>query len=106
MSLITGLVCVQCGAEYKEGEADTCARCGPDEGILDVRFDMGRARETLTREALAGRHHSHWRDRELLPLDDAFCPKEGLVGWTPVIEAPRLAKAIGVARIRIKDDGR
>jgi threonine synthase len=106
MSLITELVCVQCGGKYREGEADTCPACGPDEGILDVRFDMARARETLTRRALAGRHRSHWRYRELLPLDEAYCPAEGLVGWTPVIDAPRLAKALGVGRVRIKDDGR
>jgi threonine synthase len=67
---------------------------------------MGKAKQTLTRGALAGRSKSHWRYRELLPLDEGFCPEEGLVGWTPVIEAPRLAKALGVGRIRIKDDGR
>ena len=50
MSLITELVCVQCGAKYKEGEANTCPRCGPDEGILDVRFDLARAAKTLTRQ--------------------------------------------------------
>lgn len=106
MSLITELVCVQCGAKYKEGEANTCPKCGPDEGILDVRFDLKRARQTLTRQTLAERSRSHWRYRELLPLDEAHIPQEGLVGWTPVIEAPRLAEALAVGRIRIKDDGR
>ncbi len=106
MSLITELVCVQCGAKYKEGEADTCPRCGPDEGILDVRFDLARAAKTLSRKSLADRTRSHWRYRELLPLDDAFCPKDGLVGWTPMIEAPRLAKALGIGRLRLKDDSR
>lgn len=106
MSLITELVCVQCGTKYKEGEASTCPKCGPDEGILDVKFDLVRAAETLTRKSLAERTRSHWRYRELLPLDDAFCPKDGLVGWTPVIEAPRLAKALGVGRLRLKDDSR
>ncbi len=106
MSLITELVCVNCGVKYKEGEANTCPRCGPDEGILDVRFDLARAAKTLSRKSLADRTHSHWRYRELLPLDDAFCPKDGLVGWTPIIEAPRLAKALGIGRLRLKDDSR
>ena len=106
MSLITHLTCVQCGARYKEGEADTCPRCGRDEGILDVHFDIERARKTLTRENLSGRTLSHWRYRELLPLDEQFCPKDGLIGWTPVIEAPRLAKEMGIKRLRLKDDGR
>jgi threonine synthase len=106
MSLITELVCVQCGTAYKEGEADTCPRCGPDEGILDVRFDIARAAKTLTRAGLKVRPHSHWRYRELLPLDEKYCPTDGLVGWTPIIEAPRLARALGIGRLRVKDDGR
>ena len=106
LSLITQLVCVQCGTTYCEGEADTCPRCGRDEGILDVQFDMVAAAKTLTRQNLAGRTRSHWRYRELLPLDDAFIPRDGHVGWTPIIDAPRLAAALGIKRIRLKDDGR
>jgi threonine synthase len=106
MSLITKLVCVQCGASYKEGEADTCPRCGPDEGILDVTFDLDRAKQTLTRDNLKPRTRSHWRYRELLPLDEEFIPRKGYVGWTPIHNAPRLAEAIGIKRLRLKDDGR
>jgi threonine synthase len=106
MSLVTDLQCVQCGKTFREGEADTCPGCGPDEGILDVRFDMVRAAATLTRDALATRTRSHWRYRELLPLGQEHCPSDGLVGWTPIIEAPRLAKALGIARLRLKDEGR
>src|SRR5438132_13973956 len=77
MSLITHLTCVQCGTAYKEGKADTCPRCGRDEGILDVHFDIERARKTLTRESLKTRTRSHWRYRELLPLDDPPCSGRG-----------------------------
>jgi len=106
MSLVTHLVCVNCNAQYPEGGPWTCPKCGPDEGILDVFYDLGQAARSLTRQALAGRTHSHWRYRELLPLDGAFCPTEGTVGWTPMIEAPRLANALGVGRLRLKDEGR
>jgi threonine synthase len=106
MSPIVHLRCVQCGAVYPEGAADTCPRCGPDEGILDVRFDLERAKKTLNRQNLAGRSRSHWRYRELLPLEDAFIPTEGHLGWTPIVDAPRLAAALGIGRLRLKDDGR
>jgi len=105
VSLVTKLTCVSCG----NGVADdcmTCPECGPDNGILDVEYDLDRAAETLNRRSLTQRSRSHWRYRELLPLDDEFCPSDGVVGWTPLIEAPRLAKALGVARLRLKDDGR
>jgi threonine synthase len=105
VSLVTELTCVSCGKTVgKDGM--TCPDCGPDNGILDVRYDLNRVVETLTRRSLAQRTHSHWRYRELLPLDDEFCPTDGIVGWTPLIEAPRLAKALGIARLRLKDDGR
>lgn len=106
MSLITEMVCVQCGASFAAGSCMTCPECGPDEGILEIRFDLERAKATLTRESLSERTRSHWRYRELLPLDDAYCPADGHIGWTPMIEAPRLAKAVGVRRLRLKDDGR
>src|SRR5437762_2505090 len=123
MSLILDLVCVQCGASYREGAVNTCPTCGPDEGILDVRFDLKRAAATLNRTNLGRRPQSHWRYRELLPLDDAYCPvgpaslpaaagtearpteapPTGALGWTPLIEAPRLAKVLGIGRLRLKD---
>jgi threonine synthase len=97
---------VQCGTEYAEGEALTCPHCGPDEGILDVHFDLPRVARTLTRQALSERTRSHWRYRELLPLEDDFCPSSGTIGWTPLVEAARLAKILGIARLRLKDEGR
>src|SRR3954453_23701319 len=106
MSLISKLVCVQCGASYHEGQCDTCPRCGPDEGILDVMFDLDRAGRTLTRRNLEDRPRSQWRYCELLPLNEAFCLRSGHVGWTPIIEAPRLAEAIGIGRLRLKEDVR
>jgi len=116
VSLVTELVCVRCGRPAAPAGPWTCPDCGPDEGILDVRYDLARARRTLTRESLAARPAAHWRYRELLPLEDAYVPAGGAplpvgaglsqIGWTPVIDAPRLAAALGVARLRLKDEGR
>lgn len=104
-TFIQRLVCVQCGAACQPGQRNTCPHCGPDEGILDVEFDLRRAARTFTAENLRRRTRSHWRYRELLPLDEANCPTDGLVGWTPVVEAPRLAKELGIGRLRLKNEG-
>ncbi|MFO0840316.1 MAG: threonine synthase [Phycisphaerae bacterium] len=106
MSFVSMLRCVRCSAEYPPGGPWTCPQCGPDEGILDVRFDLARAAKSLTPAALRTRSLSHWRYAELLPLDGP--PPAGLahIGWTPLIEAPRLAQALGVGRLRLKDEGR
>ena len=106
MSYITHLVCVACGAKYPEGPVFTCPSCGPEEGILDVRFDLAKAAQALNRKALAYRPSSLWRYGELLPVDDPQHPPVPQVGWTPILEAPRLASALGVARLRLKDEGR
>ena len=106
MSLVSKLSCVNCQAEYAEGQADVCLKCGPDEGILDVHFDLATAANTLTKAALVERAPSLWRYREVLPVDEM--PPAGLstIGWTPLIEAPRLASELGIGRLRLKDDGR
>lgn len=106
MSCVVHLRCVVCGAEYPEDAAFTCPTCGPDEGILDVRYDLEEAGRTLTRRSLADRPFSLWRYRELLPVDGAQTPPVPHVGWTPVLDAARLAAALGVARLRLKDEGR
>lgn len=104
MSFVTGLTCVSCERNFREGEANTCLGCGPADGILDVQFDLAAAGKSLTWEALKTRSANQWRYRELLPIDEVR--EELLVGWTPLVEAPRLAKALGVGRIRLKDEGR
>lgn len=106
MSYVTKLTCVCCDREFGDGEALTCPTCGPDEGILDIHYDLPSVATSMTPDALARRSRSHWRYRELLPLDEAFCPTSGTIGWTPMIEAPRLAEALGIGRLRLKDEGR
>tara|TARA_B100000029_G_scaffold83007_1_gene73998 strand:- start:98 stop:1243 length:1146 start_codon:yes stop_codon:yes gene_type:complete len=47
-----------------------------------------------------------WRYREVLPLPKGAEPPPLLTGGTPVYEATRLAEALGVHRLWLKDDGR
>jgi threonine synthase len=56
-----------------------------------------------TRSIIARRDHSLWRYREFLPLDGppVLSPDSG---WTPLVEAPALARRLGVARAWLKND--
>ncbi len=102
---VTGLTCVKCQAKYGLEVEYTCPRCGT-EGILDVGYDYARVKATLTREALAKRPAWAWRYQELLPIrGDAQLPHLS-VGMTPVYDVPRLAAAVGVKGLWLKDDGR
>jgi len=47
----------------------TCPGCGPDDGILDVHYDLDAVRAGWKSDPLADRPLTHWRYRELLPLE-------------------------------------
>jgi threonine synthase len=106
-STVAELVCVHCGKSYRPtGREMTCGACGPDDGILEFRFDLEAVRAAWEREPLLDRPRNHWRFRELLPLDPAAIPQDCPVGWTPIVELSRLAKELGVKHVLVKDEGR
>ena len=47
-----------------------------------------------------------WRYRPLLPIEEGTEVPPILVGDTPMHEAPRLAEAVGVGSVWVKDEGR
>lgn len=60
----------------------------------------------LTRETLKNRtERSMWRYRELLPVEPETPAPPLRVGWSPLYEADRLAKELGIAKLWVKDDG-
>jgi threonine synthase len=101
---VTGLRCLLCSTAYPHGELSTCPRCGVD-GILDVEYDYDRVAAALAKEPLAGRAASIWRYVDLLPVSPDVQPPHLEVGWTPVYEVPRLAGAVGINTLVLKDDG-
>jgi threonine synthase len=109
---VTGLVCVICGTSYPAAEAGYVCPNHPDvgagnEGILDVRYDYELIGSRITRESLAESHDTTmWRYRPLMPVaPDAEVPPL-TVGWTPTYESPRLAAALGLGQVWVKDEGR
>ena len=95
--------CVKCGREYEAVPNLTTCECG---GILDIVYDYDYIKRNFTKEKLAVRQeHSMWRYRELLPVEETTEIPPLRVGWSPLYEADRLAKELGIARLWIKDDG-
>ena len=94
------LKCRECGREYPLEATHVCEF---DFGPLEVAYDYDRIKKSLTKAAIASRPKSMWRYRELLPI--AGEPTVGLqVGFTPLIKADRLAKALGIRELWIKND--
>ena len=95
--------CVRCGKEYEAVPNLTNCACG---GILDIVYDYDYIRSTFTKETLAKRENrSMWRYRELLPVEPDTPDTPLRVGWSPLYEADRLAKLLGIRKLWVKDDG-
>jgi threonine synthase len=92
------LRCKLCGSPFDAAPTAICENClGPLEAVdADPSTLPSRAE-------IARRPHSMWRYREWLPFDGE--PSLSLdTGFTPLVDAPRLARRLGVARCWIKND--
>lgn len=69
------------------------------------RYDLEQVAATMTKKTLAGRPHSPWRYRELLPIGDEITPVSLNESISPIIACDRLATDMGVDKIFIKDEG-
>jgi len=99
---VTHLECAACGLRHEARRLlNLCRECGKP---LLVRYDLARAARSLTRESLRGRRADLWRYREVLPVE----LDENIVtlgeGWTPLLDAPRLAAQLGLKELYIKDE--
>jgi threonine synthase len=97
---VRGLKCRLCGKLYPKEALNFCTE---DFGPLEVEYDYEAIARVLNRPVIGTRPRTMWRYRELLPLDGE--PTVGLhVGCTPLIRAQRLADALGVRELHIKND--
>jgi threonine synthase len=99
---VTHLECAACGERHEARRLhNLCNVCGKP---LLVRYDLGAAARTLTKESLSGRRADQWRYAEVLPaarVEDIVSLGEG---WTPLLRAERLGASLGLSELYIKDE--
>jgi len=96
----SSLKCRECGKLYPKQAIHVCDF---DFGPLEAAYDYEAIKPVLTRKAIESRPHTMWRYRELLPIDGE--PTVGTqVGFTPLVKAERLAKALGIRELYVKND--
>ena len=90
--------CRLCGASQPAAPVAICEEClGPLEPVYDPDRPLPDA------ATIASRPGSLWRYREWLPFEGE--PVLSLdSGFTPLVEAPALARRLGVARLWVKND--
>ena len=101
MSFVKGLKCKECGQEYPKEALHVCDMCF---GPLEADYNYDEIKGSISRDLIESRDRNIWRYKELLPVDEE--PAVGLkVGYTPLIRARNLGKALGVSEIYVKNDG-
>jgi threonine synthase len=101
-SQLSHLECTACHATYDADKLATlCPAC---KKVLFARYDLARARATMTKESLAARPRGMWRWREIMPVRDARHVVSLGEGDTPLLEARRLGADLGMTRLLIKEE--
>lgn len=98
---LTHLECSRCGLAHPADRLQNLCACGAP---LLARYDLDAVRKALPRERLASRAPDLWRYRELLPAAPEEAPVTLGEGFTPLLPAPRLAAAVGLRQVFIKDE--
>ncbi|SDN53138.1 threonine synthase [Allokutzneria albata] len=92
------LVCRECGNEVPLAAEFACSECF---GPLEVGYDFGK----ITRAEIEAGPRSIWRYRNLLPVpSDVQEHPNTDPGLTRLVKADRLAAALGVRKLWVKDD--
>lgn len=100
MSLVKGLKCRECGQAYDNAPVHVCELCF---GPLECDYNYEEIQPKISREIFESRPFNMWRYRELMPIDGE--PTAGAqVGGTPLVKADRLAAALGVKELYVKND--
>jgi len=94
------LRCRECGKAWGNQPRSICDDCFSP---LEVSYDYEALREVVSPERISNRAPNMWRYADLLPLSDDFHPILP-VGFTPLFQAPQLAKQFGATNLFIKND--
>ncbi len=102
MSFVKSLKCMEtdCGETYPIKPQHICEYCF---GKLEVDYDYDAIKRNVSRGLIESRPMNMWRYREFLPLEKE--PVVGMdVGYTPLLRARNLERALGHSEIYIKND--
>jgi threonine synthase len=102
-SSLSHLDCSKCDARYDADIVQHLCTCGAP---LLARYDLEKAKASLSVPELARRPWSLWRYAELLPIRDVFTHTVSLGEVvTPIVPLTRAGGDIGIGELSCKDEG-
>jgi threonine synthase len=100
--LATMMECLRCGATHGLNEkVIVCRECG---GLLDIKYDLERVKQTLSKAELRSRTRSVWRYREFLPIGHAESIVSLGEGLTPLKKTDHYGSSVGSYDLSMKLD--
>jgi len=97
---VQALTCKECGTDYELDARYACERCF---GPLEVRYDYGGLDAAEVKRRIQAGPQTIWRYSDFLPFERA--PRSELpTGLTPLVRADRLAAALGLREVWVKND--
>lgn len=100
MSFAKNLRCKECGRTYPLDPIHVCEFCF---GPLEVFYDYEAIGQIISHERIQAGPPTMWRYADLLPCDAERAVDIG-TGYTPLIRAGNLGRALGLNRLYIKND--
>jgi len=100
MSFAKNLRCRECGRVYPLDPVHVCEFCF---GPLEVFYDYEGIKSVISRERIESGPPSMWRYADLLPANAKTAVDIG-TGYTPLVRAGNLARALGLDHLYIKND--
>ncbi|HTD76611.1 MAG TPA: pyridoxal-phosphate dependent enzyme, partial [Chloroflexota bacterium] len=97
---IRGLQCRECGQLYAAEARHVCELCF---GPLEVAYDYAAVRASISHESIARGPRTLWRYRDLLPIEGERVV-DTQAGFTPLVQAHNLGRALGLRNLWIKND--
>src|SRR3954463_10454426 len=93
------LKCKECSTTYPLEARFVCERCF---GPLEVAYSRPEGTADELRRRIQAGPHTLWRYADFLPVDVARSALP--TGWTPLVKADRLARALGLGELYIKNE--
>jgi len=100
MGYAKGLKCRECGRPYPAKPVHVCEFCF---GPLEVDYDYLAMSRQVTRQRIESGPPSIWRYRDLLPIEGEAAVGRHC-GYTPLVRARNLGKALGLSQLYVKND--
>lgn len=100
MSFLRGLRCKECDAQYPAAALFVCDECF---GPLEADYDESARNAHVARKTIEQGPRTLWRYHDFLPSE--YTPRVDLNdGWTPLLRAHNLGRALGLNNLYLKND--